>query len=68
MSSIAPLQQPQAEGDLDTEILNGKALGSANYYKVISASTDEQIVINAGFLQSVNEGSVVGFFQEKQEI
>ncbi|MBK6543913.1 MAG: caspase family protein [Saprospiraceae bacterium] len=62
MSSIAPLQQPQAEGDLDTEILNGKALGSANYYKVISASTDEQIVINAGFLQSVNEGSVVGFF------
>jgi len=62
MSSIAPLQQPQAEGDLDTEILNGKALSSANYYKVISKSTDDQIIINAGFLQSVNEGSVVGFF------
>ncbi|MEP7195697.1 MAG: caspase family protein [Saprospiraceae bacterium] len=62
MANIAPLQQPQAEGDLDTEILNGKALGSANYYKVISGSQDAQIVINAGFLQGVNTGSVVGFF------
>lgn len=63
MSAIAPSQQPQAEGDLDIEVLNGKALGAALYYKVISAADDDNIMINGGLLQGLNAGSVVGFFK-----
>lgn len=64
MSTIAPNQQPQAEGDLDIEVLNGKALGAATHYKVISAADDDNIRINGGFLQGLNTGSVVGFFPQ----
>jgi hypothetical protein len=62
MSAIAPSQQPQAEGDLDIEVLNGKALGATSYYKVISPADDDNIIINGGMLQGLNVGSVVGFY------
>lgn len=63
MGKIAPLQQPQAEGDLDIEVLNGKALGSASYYKVVSTTDEDKIIINGGFLHGINEGAVMGFFK-----
>jgi hypothetical protein len=62
MSGIAPLQQPQAEGDLDIEVFNGRSLGSALYYKVISTPEDEHILINAGYLQDIQAGTSIGFF------
>ncbi len=63
MSAIAPMQQPQVEGNLDMEVFNGKALGATSYYKVISAADDDNITINGGFLQGLNNGSIVGFFK-----
>ncbi len=62
MNIIAPMQQPQAEGDLDAEILNGKVLESATYFKVQSSTAEDNFVIDAGFLQGVNEGSILGFY------
>ncbi len=62
MGSIAPMQLPQVEGDLDLEILNGKLLGSPVYFNVISASDDDNIMINGGFLQDLSEGSKLGFY------
>ncbi len=62
MASIAPLQNPQAEGDLDMEVLNGKALANAEYYKVLSVIGPDQVLINAGQLHNLFENSKVGFY------
>ncbi|MBK6859783.1 MAG: caspase family protein [Saprospiraceae bacterium] len=62
MASIAPLQNPQAEGDLDMEVLNGKALANAEYYKVLSVIGTDQVLINAGQLHNLFENSKVGFY------
>lgn len=62
MASIAPLQNPQAEGDLDMEVLNGKALANADYYKVLSVVAPDQVFINAGQLHNLFENSKVGFY------
>lgn len=62
MASIAPLQNPQAEGDLDMEVLNGKALANAEYYKVLSIIGTDQVLINAGQLHNLFENSKVGFY------
>ena len=62
MASIAPLQNPQAEGDLDMEVLNGKALANADYYKVLSVIALDQVYINAGQLHNLFENSKVAFY------
>ncbi|MBK7358360.1 MAG: caspase family protein [Saprospiraceae bacterium] len=62
MASIAPLQNPQAEGDLDMEVLNGKALANADYYKVLSVIGPDQVFINAGQLHNLFDNSKVGFY------
>ena len=62
MSNIAPMQQPQAEGDLDMEVMNGKALGNAAFFSVVNISSNKEITINAGYLHGVFEGSKIGFF------
>ena len=62
MASIAPLQNPQAEGDLDMEVLNGKALANAEYYKVLSVIGPDQVLINAGQLHNLFVNSKVGFY------
>ena len=62
MASIAPLQNPQAEGDLDMEVLNGKALANADYYKVLSVIAPDQVYINAGQLHNLFENSKVAFY------
>jgi hypothetical protein len=62
MSNIAPLQQPQAEGQLDQEVLGGRILDSPNYLNVKSWQDATTLVVSAGWLQNVNDGSVIGFF------
>ncbi len=62
MGNIAPLQQPQAEGALDMEVMNGKALANAAYFKTTTISANREVTINAGYLHGVFEGSKIGFF------
>ncbi|MBK7694008.1 MAG: caspase family protein [Saprospiraceae bacterium] len=62
MSVIAPLQQPQAEGELDLEIANGKLLGKASYYQAVNVYSETELSINTGELNGVFKGSEVALF------
>jgi len=62
MSSIAPNQQPQAEGSLDQELLGGRLLASPSYHRVVRWNDPGSVVVNAGWIQSLNEGAVVGLY------
>lgn len=62
MSSIAPNQQPQVEGALDQELLGGRLLERPSYYSVVRWNDPGSVVVNAGWIQSLNEGAVVGLF------
>lgn len=62
MAVIAPKQTPQVEGVIDQEILGGKLLGTADYLSVKNWKDDTHVIINAGNLQSLNNGSIVAFY------
>ncbi|MCB0534032.1 MAG: caspase family protein [Lewinellaceae bacterium] len=62
MSSIAPRQQPQAEGTLDQELLGGRLLPKPAYHNVKTANDDYQIIVNAGTVQGLNEGAVLALY------
>lgn len=62
MSTIAPRQQPQAEGTLDQELLGGNILGQPEYFGVSRWNDNFSITIDGGWMQGINEGSVIGLF------
>lgn len=62
MSAIAPRQQPQAEGELDQQILGGNIVGKVSYYSVKNWNDPTSLVIGGGWLQGLNEGAVIGFY------
>lgn len=62
MGAIAPRQQPQAEGMLDQEILGGRLLEKPSYWHVTRWSDPGTVSIDAGWVQGLNEGAVVGLF------
>jgi len=62
MSTIAPNQQPQAEGALDQELLGGRLLERPMYHQVVRWNDPGSVVVNAGWMHGLNEGAVVGLF------
>ncbi|MBK9108712.1 MAG: caspase family protein [Saprospiraceae bacterium] len=62
MSRIAPLQQPQVEGELDMDVFNGKLLGKASYFRVLKVLSETELNINGGTLHGLNKGSIIGLF------
>lgn len=62
MSTIAPLQSPQSEGDLDLEIANGKLLKKPTYYKAFKVNSESEFVIRAGELHGLLSGSEIGLY------
>ncbi|MEZ4958366.1 MAG: caspase family protein [Saprospiraceae bacterium] len=62
MSAIAPRQQPQAEGALDLEILGGRLVGKPSFFRVKQWNDPGSVILEAGWLQGVYEGSVVGLY------
>lgn len=44
------------------EVMNGKALANATYFKTTTISANREVTINAGYLHGVFEGSKIGFF------
>ena len=62
MSAIAPRQQPQAEGLLDQELLGGRLLESPNYYRTVRWNDPGSVVVDAGWVQGLNQGAVLGFY------
>lgn len=55
-------QTPQAEGDLDRRLLDGKILGKPAYFKVQEILDSGICKLNGGQLNGLNVGSVVAFF------
>lgn len=63
MIGIVPAQTPSAEGTMNTTILGGKLLPTAQFLRVKEVLENNLIVISGGLLASINTGSVIGFFE-----
>ena len=63
MIGIVPAQTPGAEGTMNTTILGGQLLPSAQFLRVKEVLENNLIVISGGLLASINTGSVIGFFE-----
>ena len=63
MIGIVPAQTPGAEGTMNTTILGGQLLPSAQFLRVKEVLENNLIVISGGLLASINIGSVIGFFE-----
>ncbi|MBK9017591.1 MAG: DUF4384 domain-containing protein [Saprospiraceae bacterium] len=63
---MVPNQSPQAEGQLDQQILGGKILGKLNYFKPSADdSMDGQLLsLSAGLLSNLFPGTNVGVYPE----
>lgn len=62
VSSEHQSQTPQAEGNLDRRLLDGKILGQPSYYKVVEIFSSSECQLNAGQLNGLNTGSIVTFY------
>jgi hypothetical protein len=62
MSATATRQQPQAEGTLDQELLGGRLLEPAAYFRVLRWNDPGSVVVDAGWVQGLNEGAVLGLY------
>lgn len=62
MSYIAPNQTPQVEGDIDREILGGKAVEQTDYFNVRSWYDENSVTINAGNLVGIFNRTTVAFY------
>lgn len=63
MSSKAPRQTPQVEGDVNNKFLSGEALPALSYYTVKKAIDDTNIVVEGGMLLGLLEGTEVAFYE-----
>lgn len=62
MSSIAPRQSPQLEGDVDRHIFSGTAVEQAKFTTVRLWQDATKVSLNAGQLNGVTNNSVVEFY------
>ncbi len=62
MSGFAPKQTPQAEGQLDNEILGGNIVGKLDYYKVDKWNGEKLVTINGGELLGLFVNTKVAFY------
>lgn len=62
MSIVAPTQNPQVEGALDQELMGGQLLGAPEFLRVIGWNDPSSVTLEAGWLQGIYEGTMVGLF------
>jgi hypothetical protein len=62
MSIIAATQNPQVEGPLDQELMGGQLLGAPEFIRVSSWNDPGSVTLEAGWLQGIHEGTVVGLY------
>ena len=55
-------QTPEATGILAQKVLGGKYLETPSYYTVKEFVGPQEVLIDGGFLNSITEGTVVGFY------
>jgi len=61
MSISVPNQTPLAEGDVDAKLFGGKTIEFKDYFK-IKKVTDTEIILDAGKISGIYEGTVVGLY------
>jgi hypothetical protein len=62
MSTIAPRQSPQIEGDVDQKLFGGEIVESKPYFMVTDWLDDQNVVINAGNIMGIYPGTEVAFY------
>lgn len=62
MSTIAPRQSPQIEGDVDYLLFRGKVIKPEPYYMVTEFYDNKNVTINAGNLMGIYDSSEVAFY------
>lgn len=62
MSSLAPRQTPQIEGDLNRQILGGQAVPQLDYYTVKERYDEKNITIKGGQLYGIYEDTEVALY------
>jgi len=60
MSTAAPSQSPQIEGDVDTEVFSGRAVAQTPYH-AITMKRGQKVQLDAGSLVGLYEGAKVAF-------
>lgn len=64
MALIAPLQSPQAEGNLDFQLFNGEIIPRKKYFTISSIIDSKTVKINGGYLQGIDANATVKFYKE----
>ncbi|KQC33334.1 hypothetical protein AAU57_08415 [Nonlabens sp. YIK11] len=59
MATIAPRQNPVIEGDVDYKLFNGEYVQQQPFYSLKRISNPKSIVLNAGSVQQLNEGTTI---------
>lgn len=62
MSSKAPRQTPQIEGDINNKLLSGEARPPLTYYTVKGIIDEQNITVEGGMLLGLLEGTEVAFY------
>lgn len=62
MSTIAPRQSPQVEGDVDVVLFSGEVIEAEPYYMVKDWYDGKNVTINAGNLMGLYDSSKVAFY------
>jgi len=62
MSNIAPNQTPQAEGDLDQLVFDGKAKSNNQHFAIVDSIDTNTYVLNAGSLFGIYENTRLEFY------
>ncbi len=62
MSTIAPRQSPQIEGDVDYLLFRGEVIKPEPYYMVTEFYDEKNVTINAGNLMGIYDSSEVAFY------
>jgi len=62
MSSIAPKQNPQAEGDIDQLLFDGQSINISPYFKIINETDINNYTLTGGNLLGIYEGTKIGLY------
>lgn len=62
MSSIAPKQNPQAEGDLDQLLFNGQSINILPYFKIINETDINTYTLSGGNLLGIYDGAEISLY------
>jgi len=62
MSTIAPRQSPQVEGQVDYGLFGGNIVKAEPYYMVTEVWDDQNVGISTGYLMGVYDSSEVAFY------